>query len=84
MSSRAIVDPEFDLLTERQAAKLVKVLPHTLTIWRCHGRPAPPHIRLGRKVYYRRCDLRDWIAAQVVRTSAAHREEMAREGTARS
>ncbi len=27
-------DPEFDLLGEEQAAKIVKVLPHTLVVWR--------------------------------------------------
>ena len=59
---------DFDLLDERQAAKTIKVLPHTLTVWRCRKpHKAPPFIKIGRKVLYRRADLRDWLAAQVVR-----------------
>lgn len=61
-------DSDFDLLDEAQAAKVAKVLPHTLAVWRCRKpEKAPPYVRLGRKVFYRRVDLRDWIAAQVVR-----------------
>jgi len=66
--NQTMSDPDFDLLEERQAARLVKVLPHTLMVWRCRTpHKAPPHLKLGRKVYYRRTDLRDWLAAQVVR-----------------
>lgn len=62
------VNDDFDLLDEKQAAKTIKLLPHTLTVWRCRKpSKAPPYIRLGRKIFYRRSDLRNWLAAQVVR-----------------
>lgn len=63
-----MTDPDFDLLDEKQAAKIVKCLPHTMAVWRCRQpHKSPPYVRLGRKVYYRRQDLREWLAAKVVR-----------------
>jgi hypothetical protein len=37
--------------------------PNTLTAWRNQGR-GPPFIKVGRKVFYRRCDVASWLAAQ--------------------
>jgi hypothetical protein len=62
-------EDDFDLLPEPEAAKAIFLEPHTLTVWRCKTpHKAPPYLRLGRKVFYRKSDLRTWIAAQVVRT----------------
>ena len=61
---------EFSLLTEKQAAKIVKQKPHTLAVWRCR-KPwkAIPHIKIGRSVFYRRADIAEWLQSKLVRPS---------------
>jgi excisionase family DNA binding protein len=48
------VDP---LLTTDQAAEILNVAPTTLHTWRCTKAVKVPHIRIGRKVRYRRSAL---------------------------
>jgi hypothetical protein len=53
------------LLTEGQAALLLNLSIRTLQAWRCrHSGPA--YVRAGRTIRYRRCDLVEWISANVV------------------
>lgn len=49
------------LLTEEQLAATLKVTPGTLEVWRGQGK-GPDHVKLGRGVFYRIADVKDWIA----------------------
>lgn len=55
------VDP---LLTETQAAAILRVSPRTLQGWRHRGE-GPPYAKLGAAVRYRRDDLRRFIVQSV-------------------
>ena len=56
------VSPEDDLLSETEAATLLRQKPRTLTIWRSRGK-GPNYIKLGRSVFYRRQVIIDFIAS---------------------
>lgn len=49
------------LLTEDEAAALLKVQPATLATWRVRGRPNLPFVRVGRCVRYRQQDIHAFI-----------------------
>ena len=48
------------LLTEVEAARLLRIAPRTLRWWRQKG-TGPPYVRLGRRVMYRRTAVQKWI-----------------------
>lgn len=52
------------LLTETQAARILRVSPRTLQGWRHRG-GGPPYVKLGAAVRYRRDDLRRYIVDSV-------------------
>lgn len=52
-----------DLLTITEAAEIVRAPVATLRYWR-HLGTGPRSFRLGRRVVYRRDDLRTWVNAQ--------------------
>ena len=52
-----------ELLTITEAAELLRAPVATLRYWR-HLGTGPRSFRLGRRVLYRRADLRTWIDAQ--------------------
>jgi excisionase family DNA binding protein len=54
---------EPDLLTIAEAAEVLRTPVATLRYWR-HRNTGPRSFRLGRRVLYRRDDLRAWIDAQ--------------------
>ena len=54
---------EPELLTITEAAELLRAPVATLRYWR-HLGSGPRSFRLGRRVLYRRADLRTWIDAQ--------------------
>lgn len=54
-----VADPA--LLTEDEAAQLLKIQPATLATWRVKGRPNLPFVRVGRCVRYRRQDILAFI-----------------------
>ena len=56
-------DPASELLTIAEAAELLRAPVATLRYWR-HLGTGPHSFRLGRRVLYRRDDLRAWIDAQ--------------------
>jgi excisionase family DNA binding protein len=58
-----------DLLTITEAAELVRAPVATLRYWR-HLGTGPRSFRLGRRVLYRRDDLRTWVDAQRDRNGA--------------
>lgn len=53
------------LLTEDEAAALLKVQPATLATWRVRRRPNLPFVRVGRCVRYRQQDFIAFINRQV-------------------
>jgi hypothetical protein len=62
---------EIGLVDEDKAASMLGVLPHTMRVWRCRKPElAPPYVQIGRYTYYRKSDLVDWIAQNVVRPTA--------------
>ena len=48
------------LLTEIQAADLLRLSGRTLQAWRTQGR-GPSFVRAGRAIRYRRCDINTWL-----------------------
>lgn len=52
---------EPDILNSAEAAKYLRVTPHTLAIWRSEKRYDLPFARVGRFVRYRKEDLRRFI-----------------------
>ena len=56
-------DPHPELLTITEAADLLRAPVATLRYWR-HRNTGPRSFRLGRRVLYRRDDLRAWIDAR--------------------
>ncbi len=53
------------LLTEIQAADLLRMSSRTLQAWRGQG-VGPPFIRAGRAIRYRRSDVLSWATEQTV------------------
>jgi DNA-binding transcriptional MerR regulator len=49
-----------DLLTEDEAARLLRVAPRSLRRWRAIG-TGPPYTRAGRRVLYRRAAVLKWL-----------------------
>lgn len=60
--------PEEDvLLTTSEAATLVKHSVGTLQNWRSNGNAGgPPYVKVGARVFYRRSDIRSWMASLAV------------------
>jgi hypothetical protein len=55
----AVSGPD-DLLTEDEAARLLRVAPRSLRRWRAIG-TGPPYTRAGRRVLYRRAAVLRWL-----------------------
>jgi len=52
-----------NLLTAEEAAKLLRVEPQTMAVWRCLKTVDIPFIRAGRKILYRELDLLQFVEA---------------------
>jgi Helix-turn-helix domain len=52
-----------DFLTQGEAAAELRVCERTLDRWRTLGE-GPPITKIGRRVYYRRSTLREWLCAR--------------------
>ncbi|WP_261327669.1 helix-turn-helix transcriptional regulator [Modestobacter marinus] len=77
-------DHEPELLTITEAADVLRAPVATLRYWR-HLGTGPISFRLGRRVLYRRADLRTWIDAQAdqsLRRQPPPRERLDRHGAA--
>jgi len=59
----AAVDPN-ELIDNAEAAKILRILPQTLCVWRVEKR-GPRFLKVGRRVLYRRSDICAWLAAQL-------------------
>lgn len=65
----SITNPSLDqdrLLTEIQAADLLRMSARTLQAWRGQG-VGPSFIQAGRAIRYRRCDVISWAAEKTVK-----------------
>jgi hypothetical protein len=58
------------LLPEEAAARDLKVKKQTLAAWR-NRKQGPAYLKVGRLVFYRPSDLREWLKSRVVRPSKA-------------
>lgn len=65
------MDFKEELLAEKDAAQSIGQKPTTLRNWRALRR-GPPNIKIGRKVYYRREALEQWLRSRE-RDYEAHR-----------
>jgi excisionase family DNA binding protein len=65
-STPALPPPLKALLTTEEAAEYLDITPNTLAIWRCTKRYEIPHIKVGRKVRYRKADLDAWLQTRIV------------------
>lgn len=54
------------LLTTTQAAEYLNVSEGTLAVWRCTRTVNVPHVKIGRLVRYRKCDLDAYIEENLV------------------
>lgn len=52
-----------ELLSNDQAAAMLRQRPQTLRSWRCRAR-GPRFMKLGSRVYYRRADIVQWMTEQ--------------------
>jgi predicted DNA-binding transcriptional regulator AlpA len=55
------------LLSEEELAMLLDVKTQTLQTWRVQ-KTGPDFVKLGKSVFYRKSDVEEWIAANVVAT----------------
>jgi len=64
-----------DLITNKEAAALLKIRPNTLEIWRHQGR-GPQYLKLGDAanavVRYLRSEVVTWAAERAYRSTSAH------------
>jgi predicted DNA-binding transcriptional regulator AlpA len=61
----------FHLLTQQQAAEMLCLSERTLERWRVTG-TGPCHIKAGRAVRYRQCDLEEWVEARRRTSTSQH------------
>jgi excisionase family DNA binding protein len=57
------------LLTQREAAELLRLSERTLERWRVSG-SGPAFTKLGKRVLYREPDLLEWVASHVVNSTS--------------
>jgi Helix-turn-helix domain len=54
------------LLPDEEAARILKVKKQTPASWRNRGQGSA-YVKVGRRVFYRPSDLREWLESRVVR-----------------
>ena len=54
-----------ELLNPREAAQVLRSTPGTLAVWRCTRRHPLKFTRVGRKIFYRPEDIREFIDAGI-------------------
>ena len=57
------------LLTQHEAAAELRLSERTLERARVAG-SGPPFCKLGRRVFYRQCDIQNWVASRVVNSTS--------------
>ena len=68
-------DPEWVLVTEKEAADFLGYAPGTLTNWRCTGRYKIPFIKSGRNIRYRLSVLMSDVENNTFRNTAEAQEK---------
>ena len=58
-----------DLISRKDAAAFLGVSPNSLAVWASTGRHAVPFIKVGRKVYYSKTALSEWLIRRSVTAS---------------
>jgi excisionase family DNA binding protein len=61
----ALVDSSLEYLTEKEAARLLRLAPRTLKKWRSRNK-GPRFVRFGNRVRYPRKYLEEWSDGQLV------------------
>lgn len=54
------------LYSDKETATMLGVVEKTLPMWRHLGR-GPTYLKIGRRVFYRPTDIKEWLDKQVVR-----------------
>ena len=59
------------LLTTKQVAELLGIIPHTLEVARCEGGKFGeiPYIKMGRNIRYRLADIEEFVASHLISPS---------------
>jgi hypothetical protein len=69
-----MTDTESELITRRQFLKELKISDSSERRGRTGGGEWPPHLLIGKKVYYRRQSLDDWLRHREAATQSTPRE----------
>jgi hypothetical protein len=67
---KALPEQEDVLIAAAQVPEYIGLKAQTLARWRCEG-VGPVWCALGRRIFYRSSDLRDWIKSRVRRNTIA-------------
>jgi predicted DNA-binding transcriptional regulator AlpA len=67
-----MIELDEPLVSENEAAAVLHVKPPTLTAWRNRGQ-GPAYVKVGRLVFYRLSDIKQWLEGRVVRPTVAAR-----------
>jgi len=71
-STRAMTRYRSDFLNTAETAQILRLKKHTMENMRCAGH-GPVFYKLGGRVFYRRADLRRWLALARRRTSSGEK-----------
>ena len=63
------------LLTQREAACVLRLSERTLERSRVTGL-GPLFVKLGRRVFYRRSDLDDWVTSRICQSTSERKAEL--------
>jgi predicted DNA-binding transcriptional regulator AlpA len=55
------LDLKDELLSEEEVAEIIRYSPGTLRKNRCNGKNHPPFVKVGRKVFYPRKEVMNWL-----------------------
>jgi excisionase family DNA binding protein len=56
-----IINSSSGRLTTFEAAEIIGVKPQTLISWRCTKKESIPYYKIGRKVFYKKQDILEWV-----------------------
>lgn len=80
MNSHSYTLDDEALMSPEDAAKFLNLAASWLAKLRMTG-GGPRYVKLSRRVFYRRCDLKSWVASRVI-SSTSQQTEAARAGVA--
>ncbi|MAS11171.1 helix-turn-helix domain-containing protein [Salinisphaera sp.] len=68
------------LLTTAETARITRLKVQTLAQWRCSGAVTLPYVKLGSRVFYRRCDVEGFISDHFATTTSDYELRQAQRG----